>query len=199
MGNSTILLEVVSYFFLLVGLFAAAIGVILMLAPDGYERLATRLNREWSTRRAMKDLEIPHYYERFFFRHHRWVGILLLIGCGYFFFAFVTRMSPAEAAAGLPGPSALLWAWEGLFWFLVVANLVAAILALVILIRPSALKPLESVANRWISVRQATRGMEREHDEFDRFARRHHRGTGFVVLLGGVFLMVSFWLLLTQV
>lgn len=185
--------EAMMIFFLLVGLVSAAFGLILMLAPDGFERMASSLNREWSTRRAMKNLELPHYYERFFFRHHLWVGLLILAASLYFFFTFVLRITPAEAAAAMPG---IDWLWEGLFWFLLVANVAAAILALVILFRPSALKPLEAMANRWVSVRQATRGMDKEHDAFDAFARRHHRGTGFLMLLGGVFLVVSFSVLL---
>lgn len=193
MDAMPMVLEALMIFFLLAGLVAAALGLILMLAPDGFERMAASLNREWSTRRAMKDLELPHYYERFFYRHHLWVGVLILVASLYFFFTFVLRTTPAEAAAAMPGVD---WLWEGFFWFLVVANVAAAILALVILFRPSALKPLEAVANRWVSVRQATRGMEKEYTEFDRFARRHYRGTGFLLLLGGVFLVVSFGVLL---
>jgi hypothetical protein len=185
--------EALMILFLLVGLVAAALGLILMLAPDGFERMAASLNRQWSTRRAMRELELPRYYERFFFRHHLWVGTVILLASLYFFFTFVLRTTPAEAAAAMPGVD---WLWEGLFWFLLVANVAAAVLALVILFRPSALKPLEAFANRWVSVRQATRGMEREFSQFDQFARRHHRGTGFLLLLGGVFLVVSFAVLL---
>ena len=193
MDAMPMLIEALSIFFLLTGLLSAALGLILMLAPDGFERMAVSLNKEWSTRRAMKELELPHYYERFFFRHHIWVGLLLLVASLYFFFTFVLRTSPSEAATAMPG---VVWLWEGLFWFLLVANVSAAILALVMLIRPSALKPLEAFANHWVSVRQATRGMDKEHNEFDQFARRHHRGTGFLLLLGGVFLVVSFAVLL---
>ncbi|MDQ2069883.1 hypothetical protein [Natronospira bacteriovora] len=192
MNTLALFFDALIVFFLVVGLFAAAIGLILMLAPAGFERLASRMNREWSTRRAMKELEVPRYYERFFFRHHRWVGALILIACLYFFFAFVFRMSPAEAALAMPG---ITWLWEGLFWFLIVANSAAAILALVILLRPSALKPLEAFANQWVSVRKATRGLDKEFDDFDNFARRHHRATGFLLLLAGVFLAVSFGVL----
>ncbi|MEA5444949.1 hypothetical protein VCB98_03850 [Gammaproteobacteria bacterium AB-CW1] len=193
MDTGTMLLEAAVLFFIIVGLLAAALGLILMLAPDGFQRMAEGFNRQWSTRRAMRELELPRYYERFFYRHHRWAGGLILLAALWFFFGFVLHLSPAEAAGALPG---IPWIWEALFWFLIVANAAAAVIALVILLRPSALKPLEKIANHWVSVRQATRKMEESDNRFDDFARRHHRATGFILVLAGVFLMVSFGVIL---
>jgi len=193
MDVQALVIESVLIFFLLVGLFACALGVILMLAPTGFEQLASQLNRQWSTRRAMRDLEVPRYYERFFYRHHRWAGGVLLLAALYFFLGFAFQASPSELAAQLPG---LAWAWEALFWLLIAANLTAAILAMVVLIRPSALKPLERVANHWVSLRQASRPLAKNFNHFDELARRHHRGTGFLLLLGGAFLLISYGVLL---
>ncbi|MCP1728089.1 hypothetical protein J2T60_002089 [Natronospira proteinivora] len=194
MDVQALIIEALTLFFMLVGLMAAALGLILMLAPDGFERIAAGMNREWSTRRAMKDLEIPRYYERFFYRHHRWTGGLLLAAAAYFFLAFALQHSPAELGATLPG---LAWVWESVFWLLIVANLTAAVLALVILMRPSTLKPLERAANRWVSVRRATRGLNPVFHGVEQLARRHHRAVGFLLLLAGGFLLVSFGVLYT--
>lgn len=189
-----ILLQAVFLFFFLVGLATAALGLIMLLAPEGYRRIADRLDREEvSMRRGLKPLEYPIWIERWLYRHHRITGSLLLAAGLLFFAAVVFPFGIQQPAAALPGESIF---WEALLWLLTLAHGVAAVLGLVILIRPSALKSLEAVANRWISTRQMGRPLENRYYGPDRWAMRHPRATGMVLMLGGAFLMTAFGLFL---
>lgn len=190
---SAILFDAASIFFFLVGLFAAALGLILMLSPKGYRRLAERVETSVSTRRALRPLEYPVWMERWFYRHHRITGSLLLAAGLLFFFLVLFQHGIAGAAEALPGRG---WAWEALFWLLTIAHAAAAVLGLVILLRPSALKPLEAVANRWVSTRRMSRPLEERHYHADRWAMARPRAAGMILILGGAFLMTAFGLFL---
>jgi hypothetical protein len=188
-----ILIDAALALFFVAGLAGAALGLILLLSPQGFARLNAAMSRRFSARRAMRPLEVPHYRESFFYRHHRWTGGLILAGALFFFFNLAFRFSPEAAAAVLPGVD---WVWAGLLWFLILGNLVGAIIGLVILLRPSALKPLEAVANRWVSVRQAARPLDEPHDEADRLVLEYPRASGTLLLLAGLYLAATFGLLL---
>lgn len=185
------LIDAVLVMFLLTGLVAFAFGLILLLSPKVFDKLNATMNRRFSGRRAMKPLEVSHYQEAFFYRHHRWTGGLILAGTLFFFFNLAFRFSSDAAVAALPGVD---WIWIAVFWFLVVGNLVAAVIGLVILLWPSALKPLEAMANHWVSVRQAARPLDDSHDIADRLVRRHPRTSGVLLLLAGLFLAATFGL-----
>lgn len=185
------LIDAALVLFFLTGLVALALGLILLLSPKAFDKLSNIMNRRFSGRRAMKPLEVSHYQEAFFYRHHLWTGGLILAGTLFFFFNLAFRFSLDAAAAALPGAD---WIWTAVFWLLVGGNLVAAVIGLVILLRPSALKPLEAVANHWVSVRQAARPLEESHDITDRLVRRHPRTSGVLLLLAGLFLTATFGL-----
>lgn len=186
-------LQAAFLFFFLVGLAAAAVGLILMLSPRGYRELARRVESEVSTRRALRPLETPIHVERWFYRHHRITGGLLLAAGLLYFLVVVFRQDAAAVLEVLPGTDL---PWVALFWLLTLAHGCAAVLGLVILIRPSALKPLEAAANRWISTRRLGRPLEERHHAPDRWAMAHPRAAGMILILGGVFLMAAFGLFL---
>lgn len=181
--------------FLLVGIVAVLLGLILLLSQKGFERLNSVLARRYSGRRAMKPLEVPHYYEAFFYRHNRWTGGVILAGALFFMLSVGLRYSPATAAAALPG---IDWIWEGVFWALVLGNALALVIGVIILLRPSLLKPLEASANRWVSMRQAMRPLDQSHDGADRLVRQYPRASGLALLVAGLFLVATFGVLLAS-
>lgn len=177
---------------LLIACFAYAIA--LLLFPSATLGMSTALNRRYSSRRALRPLELPRTTEPFFYRHHRAVGGLLLAGVIVFFPLFVfgypgdTVLAAIARQTGSAFAGAIVDAAEG---FLVGANVLIGLFALVMLVRPSLLKPLEAWANRWISTRQALREAEQSHEPVDEFFTRHPRVGGVLVLAGTVYIGVS--------
>ncbi len=190
---TSILTDAAVVLFFLVGLVAAAIGLMLLLSPEAFERVNKAASRRFSARQAMKPLEQPRYHEPFFYRHHGWTGGLILAGALFFLLSLLFRFTPEMAAAALPGVD---WIWIAVIWILITGNVFAVAVALVILLRPSALKPLEAAANRWISLRRASRPLDRTHEGPDRLVHSYPRASGLVLVLAGLFLMVTFGLLI---
>lgn len=189
------LIEAAMLLFVFTGLVAAALGLLMLLTPAGFERLSKIVGRRFSARQLMKPLEVPHYREVFFYRHHRWTGGLILAGALFFLLSLSFRFDLETASAVLPGNE---WVWTSVFWFLVVGNIVALAIGAMILLRPHMLEQLEKSANRWVSLRQISRPLEKSHDAMDHMASRHPKVIGAVLLVAGLFLATTFGLLLAS-
>lgn len=161
---------------------SACYGLALLLFPATAVRIGEYLNARY-TSPALQSLEKPHASERFFYRHHRTVAVLLLAGVaafyGLYFFDYPHDSVIAKLAHGVGEPLARIVA-DAAGRFFLVANGFIAVFALVMLVRPSALKPLEGYANRWLSAR----ALGRPRAPVDRFASRYPRLAGVLVLAG---------------
>lgn len=177
----------------------AIYGLLLLILPRKALGVADRLDRQHSARRSMRPLEVPRVTEGFFYHHHRITGALLLAGVLAFFllrlFDYPRDSVLARLAASVSSPlaTALLDSFD---IFFMAANALIGVLALVILFRPSLLKPVEAIANRWLSTRRALRGAEQSHTPVDRLFARHPRLGGLVVLLGSGYIALALWLAL---
>jgi len=138
---------------LMVGLaLALTVGVLLLARPRILFALNARLSRWVDTRAAFGLLDQPHHLERFFYRHHRILGVMIVLGSGYVLWRWAFDYERSDLVALLGRQ----WLARGLDW--VPPALEAAVVALhgailvvglLILFRPSLLKGLERTANRW--------------------------------------------------
>jgi hypothetical protein len=125
-------------------LLAGVVGLLLLLAPIRAAALIA-FELRWSPlTHAFASLDRVYKVERFFYRHHRQFGALLLAGSVYTLVQLI----------GLAGGKT-----EGLAMWLDVAtsvliggNAVALVLGLIVLVRPSLLKEPERLGNRWITI-----------------------------------------------
>ena len=138
---------------LLLGLLLAlSVGLLLLARPQALFALNARLSRWVDTRQAFSLLDQPRHLERFFYRHHRILGSLIVLGSGYVLLRWAFAYDRADLLA-LLGPR---WVARGMDWVplaleAVLVGLHAAILVVgaLILLRPSLLKGVERAANRW--------------------------------------------------
>src|SRR5690349_6944315 len=138
---------------LMVGLLLALfVGGLLLARPQALFVLNARLSRWVDTRTTLGKLDQPHHIERFLYRHHRILGIMIVAGAGFVLWrwAFYYERSELLAAIGTR------WQARGLDW--IPAALETALVALhglilmvgvLVMIRPSLLKGLERTANHW--------------------------------------------------
>lgn len=134
------------------GVAAVVAGIGFLLATSRQPDKPDTLRGRPLNSRLQEVLERPRLVERFIYRHHRLFGSAIVAGA----LALLTVLGAGQArlfgAVWLGGSSggraAVL-----LVWALVVAVLVIGI---VVLIRPSALKGVEALANRWIQLFPAT-------------------------------------------
>lgn len=115
----------------------AVIGSGLALGPNASkasrptETPLELLNRQWRIERGI-------------YRHHRLTGLLIIAAAAFFFFK--------TWHFGLLEPARLSDNWRMTILLLAVGNLFNLVVGLVLLLRPSRLKPVEGLSNRWIEV-----------------------------------------------
>ncbi len=171
------------------GLFATLIGLWLMLAPLGFASFSGVVNRWVSTRQATHWLEAPRPIERFFYRRHRVFGALLIVGAAFALYSLGFHYDAARmlAAFALPwaGPGAEVFT-TALTGFLLFGNAMVLLIGVVVLLRPSLLKGVETVSNRWVSTGEAFDSLDSHSDLPDKAIARRPRLAGAVLVVVGL-------------
>lgn len=133
-------------------LLALVIGVLLLARPGAAFAINQRLSRWIDTRPAFSALDRPRSLERFFYRHHRVLGALIVLGASY----VLWRWAFAYERADLIAVIGRRWVAAGLDWVpaalevaLVGLHLAVLVVGALVFVRPSLLKGVERTANRW--------------------------------------------------
>jgi len=181
--------------FLLVGaLMGIAVSLVLLFRPQ----LMTHINRlanRWISARWMNQwLDHSFDIEHWFYRHHRLLGVLTVVGAGYVMVYFGLLFDKVVALRHLSGilPARLLdWLLDVLVLTLLPGAAIALLIGLFLWLRPGLLRGIEESSNRWISSRKATRLLDIPHDEVERFVAGHMRRVGWLMLLGSLYLLFA--------
>jgi signal transduction histidine kinase len=133
-------------------LLALFVGVLLLARPGAAFAINQWLSRWIDTAPAFSALDRPRSLERYFYRHHRLLGALIVGGASYVLWrwAFVYERSDMIAVVGQRWVSAGLdWLPVALEAALVALHVVILVVGALIMFRPSLLKGVERAANRW--------------------------------------------------
>jgi hypothetical protein len=131
---------------------ALFVGVLLLARPQALFALNQWLSRSFDTAPTFRALDQPRHLERFFYRHHRVVGALIVAGAAYVLlrwaFAYdrsgvLALLSPRLAKGGMD------WVLPALEATLVGLHVAILAVGVLIMFRPSLLKGVEKAANRW--------------------------------------------------
>ena len=188
--------------FLMFGaLLGVALSLLMIFKPQYLERCSKVGNRWISTRHISQWLDRSISLEHWFYRHHRAVGIAIVLGAAYIFIYFGFQFDRAYTllrwSQKLPFPAPQL---NGLLNALVLAALtggaVALIAGLFLWFRPSLLRGVEEQSNRWVSSRRATKIFDVPHDQVDIFVARHAQKAGWLLLLASIYLFFTLFRLL---
>lgn len=188
--------------FALVGGLALAllVGALLLVRPPLLLAINQRLSRWIDTRSTFGLLEQPLMLERFFYRHHRLLGSLVTAGAIYVLWqwaftydreAFIALLDRRWLAAGLD------FVVPALELALVVLHVLILFVGLIILLRPSLLKNVERVANRWHSGLPAD-SLDAVIGSVDRGISLYPRLSGLVVVAAAAWSLVVLTPVLVQ-
>ena len=178
---------------LLGGVTGLLMGITLIFKSSIVFRVSERMNVWISTRQAMRPLEAHIDIERAVYRWHRLVGALLLAGALFTLYVATIRFQGPELSVVLGKffrVEIAKWIGQSLRLFLMVANLAALVFAAIMILRPSALKPIEVWANRQYSGRQATRDWEIPRNLIDPFVQNNPRLIGVLLALASLCVLV---------
>ena len=87
-----------------------------------------------------------------------------------------------------------LFLWQSLAIFLLIAALLGILLGLLLTFKPDLMERINRVANRWISMRQVDRLLDRVIS-LEQWLYQYHRPLGILVILGAVYILVYFGVL----
>ena len=178
-------------------LLAALVGALALIAPVAFARLRQWGDRSVYVSRGPTADRPAITLDRFFYRHHKAYGmaVLFLSAILLSWLAFAdpaARWSLLVSQEWEPFGSIMIEAGVILFWVL---GLVSVVIGTIMLVRPSALKGVETWGNRWIDVGGPTSRLQREYRVVDAWLERYPRlwgGTVFCASLTAFFLLLRY-------
>ena len=196
---NTLLWRNLAIFLLAFTALGVLVSVLLIAKPQILDRFSRVANRWVSARRLNQFLDRSISIEHWFYRHHRAFGAVVMMGSLYIFIYFGVLFDKAYALQNLSWkiPSKPM---AGLLDALVLSSLtgatVAFLVGLFLGVRPSLLRGIEEGANQWVSSRQAIKMLEIPRDQVENFIARHAQRTGWLLLLGSIYLFFFIFQLL---
>ena len=187
-----IVVDIFSRAFLILMCAGSVVGVLigagLLFKPTWILSLNQQLSRWVSTRKIEVHLDRPRWTERFFYRHHRVTGAVLVLGGVFIFITFMFRYNTRKISAAFAPRD--WWLWDGLLALLLLGSVVAALVGAIMLTKPSLLRDIETTTNRWISTEGLMKFFHTMHHSTDQFILRHRRVAGALIIVGSVYILV---------
>lgn len=186
--------------FLLIGaLLGILLGLVLIFRPQLLESINRIANRWITMRHVTRWLDRSISIERWFYQYHSAAGLIAVAGAAYIFIYFgflFDKPYTLRHLGGTVSPVLLDWLLDVLVLSLLTGAAVALIAGLFLWLRPSLLRGMEAEANRWVSSRRVTKAIDVPHDQVDRFVAHHARQSGWLLLLGSIYLLFAMFRLL---
>jgi len=190
----------VLYVLLLAGaVLGVVVGILLLVDSERVIRWNSALNRWYSTRQAFHKLDEPIDVKRVVYRWHRVAGVLLFAGALFTLdvlaFSYQTG-ALVRSFRGLGNPVILSIVFETLRIVLMVGNVAGLVAAAILCFRPSLLKGIEAVGDRYYSGREAVKPLEAMHYQPDEFVRSRPKVVGTLFTVASLYVLFALGLLL---
>ncbi len=179
-------------FIFVIGVLLIPVGMGFMLIPEKIFKIANKLNHWVATDDFFHRLNAPRYKERFFYRHHRVFGALVIIAsiiCLYMLTYYTGIESIMDYLVKLAESEFEKWLFVMLYYLLIAAIVLAIIFGLIMFSRPSALKSFEAWGNHWVDTDGPLKFMDSNKDLPDRILPGNPRIFGFFVALAGIYMI----------
>jgi len=190
-----LLLDSLNAFFIIGALFSLIIGMLLIIRPSLALKIDRYMSRNFSLRRSLKPLELPRSaVEQHFYRHHHGFGLMLIFFSSYILYTMLFNFQLHAIAQALGNGISLqarLWLLESLRAFLTLSSSLIILLGYLVYSRPSQLKKIEEVANRWLSTRRALRFLDMSYEGPSSSVQHRPKVWGVVIVLGSIFILLT--------
>ena len=183
------------YILLLLGVaLGLLVGILLLIDSQRVLRWNAYLNRWISTGESLRVLDQPHDLNRIVYRGHRILGLVVLAAALYALDVLVFNIQTRPLAhifRDLANPATLQLFADGARWFLVAGNVLAILVGMILVFRPSLLKGVEGWTDRQYSPRLSSPNLDEPRYQPDEFVRAHLRLAGIVAAGGSLFALLS--------
>lgn len=164
------------------------IGAGILLKSERIVFLNQYVSRWISANKIQEQLDRPRWTERFFYRHHRLVGGVLFVGAIFVLYVFLFGSRTRRIYTAItPGN---WWLMDALVGALLGGSVLAALVGIIVLAKPSLLREIEKSANRWISTEGAVRFFDGMRNSFDQQILRHRKIAGVFMIIGGLYILI---------
>jgi len=183
------------YILLLLGVaLGLLVGILLLIDSQRVLRWNAYLNRWISTGESLRVLDQPHDLNRIVYRGHRILGLVVLAAALYALDVLVFNIQTRPLVhifRDLANPATLQLFADGARWFLVAGNVLAILVGMILVFRPSLLKGVEGWTDRQYSPRLSSPNLDEPRYQPDEFVRAHLRLAGIVAAGGSLFALLS--------
>ena len=184
----TILLQALLLLFCLGGLCGVVLGIAMLARPEKVVALNSFFSRWLGSQKLREQLDRPRWIERYFYRHHRVSGTVLMLGAAFVLYAFLA--SPGIRLVSAYLPSGLRELWDALKMLLIVVSAVGLLVGATVIARPSLLRKIEASSNRWVSTEGMSTAMDDMNMSFDQGILRHRKIAGAFMVVGGLYVLL---------
>ena len=175
------------------GVLLFIISIVWLIHPVGLQRMSDYMNRWIATNAFFARLDDQVRLERYFYRHHRVMGILIILGAVFCLYELQQRSggllnvwNHLQLVGDLSMKSIIT---DSMLLILMIGNLLALVTGFVVAIRPSLLKRLEGWGNRWVESNRVTAMLDRNVDIANKWLPSHPRLLGLLTLIGSLYIM----------
>lgn len=201
--TEAVLLRGVYQFLIFSSVIGLLAGAVMILRPEWIARLGNYANKWVSTRKLARPLGKEIDVEHWFYRYNRWSGMLLIAAAAYIIYMFTVQLARASLLATFVKMRIIQLALleplvDTLVLFFLAGALLALLVGLFLIFRPSMLRDLEDGANQRVSVRQTLKPVEVPHDKLDQLVFRYAPLTGVLILGASLYTLVVLVLLMNR-
>lgn len=187
-------------FLLIGGVSGVALGCALLVRSERTLKFVRSMNRWVSSRRAMREMEIPRQAHRPLTSGKPWLGAFLVIGGAFVLYYLIARVEIPRTAAVL-GVDLQRWFLAGVAlqtsrWFLVAGSALAVAVGLLLLFFPRALRAFEVHMNHWYSTRQLLAESDAMRTPLDFLVEAYPRPCGWIIAASSALVAAAMTVLL---
>lgn len=170
------------------------IGLFILVSPDLFIRTGNKLNRWVSTEAFFNKLDAPKNTERFFYRHHVSCGLLFVFGAMYIFYTFAFAFDASKQTLSFFSSAVVNdWLINSLVFLNIIFSIVIFVVGLFVMLRPSALKNIETIANHWFAVDASIKGLDVQLSMPDKMFLKRPRLLGFIIMAASAYICMNLW------
>ena len=191
---NNIYIDIVGQSLFILAVITAVIGIIMAIKPEIIRNMSHRISVWVETESIIQNINRQQETDHFLYRHHRIIGAFIIIGAIYTLYILVVGAGGKSLAALLPASWSLLarqWLTDSLVYFFDVINILALFLGIIVFARPSALKDIEGLANRWMVSDSILNILDKQVDTDETQKVMPLRILGVLIMLGSVYIMTA--------
>lgn len=200
---SHVVVQAMIVLFLIVAVSGLGVGIGLILSSQKTSQLFHRLNRWFSTRHALKAVEVPRETDRVAHKYQRWLAGGFVLGGLIAIFGLVAAVDVVALSKIVAEKRAAAFVaviLDCVRWFLIVGSAAGVVVGAMLLFYPDAEIKLEAFTNRWVSSRRVVRSWDDMHLTLDLLVEAHPAPAGWLLactsvaaVLCAVFMLVRYY------